>query len=155
MGEQVGGFEHCMDGGRGAVIGKVHRLNLPKKRPDGSYTDSVARTHSPHKPKRPRPKGRPSGHRRSPPMPLVMTRHAAPIEDLVVPISLKVSLLALNGQMCKWPIGDPREASFQFCGHRNFNSLPYCEYHARLSYTPRSKQRQPRRAAEQYLAETR
>jgi hypothetical protein len=28
---ELGGFEHCMDGGRSAVIGKVHRLHLPER----------------------------------------------------------------------------------------------------------------------------
>ena len=67
-----------------------------------------------------------------------------PIEDLVVPISLNVSLVALNDQMCKWPIGDPGAEGFHFCGHRNFNSLPYCEYHARLAYQPVSDRRRER-----------
>ena len=67
-----------------------------------------------------------------------------PIEDLVVPISLNVSLLALNDQMCKWPIGDPGAEGFHFCGHRNFNSLPYCEYHSRLAYQPVNDRRRER-----------
>jgi GcrA cell cycle regulator len=67
-----------------------------------------------------------------------------PIEDLVVPISLNVSLVALNDQMCKWPIGDPGAEGFHFCGHRNFNGLPYCEYHARLAYQPVSDRRRER-----------
>ena len=67
-----------------------------------------------------------------------------PIEDLVVPISLNVSLLALNDQMCKWPIGDPGVEGFHFCGHRNFNSMPYCEYHARLAYQPVNDRRRER-----------
>ena len=41
-----------------------------------------------------------------------------PIEDIVVPISLNVSLMELNDQMCKWPIGDPGADDFHFCGHR-------------------------------------
>ncbi|MBN9009775.1 MAG: GcrA cell cycle regulator [Rhizobiales bacterium] len=67
-----------------------------------------------------------------------------PIEDLVVPISLNVSLLALNDQMCKWPIGDPGADGFHFCGHRSFNSLPYCEYHSRVAYQPVNDRRRDR-----------
>ena len=67
-----------------------------------------------------------------------------PIEDLVVPISLNVSLLALNDPMCKWPIGDPGAEGFHFCGHRSFNSLPYCEYHSRLAYQPVNDRRRER-----------
>ena len=67
-----------------------------------------------------------------------------PMEDVVVPISLNVSLMALNDSMCKWPIGDPTDESFHFCGHKNFNGLPYCEYHSRLAYQPPSDRRRDR-----------
>jgi GcrA cell cycle regulator len=31
---------------------------------------------------------------------------------------------------CKWPIGDPQEADFRFCGHKTENILaPYCPHH--------------------------
>ena len=67
-----------------------------------------------------------------------------PIEDLVVPISLNVSLMDLNDSMCKWPIGDPTAENFCFCGHRNFNGLPYCEYHSRIAYQPVERRRDRR-----------
>jgi GcrA cell cycle regulator len=67
-----------------------------------------------------------------------------PIEDLVVPISLNVSLMELNDTMCKWPIGDPTAENFCFCGHRNFNGLPYCEYHSRIAYQPVERRRDRR-----------
>jgi GcrA cell cycle regulator len=37
--------------------------------------------------------------------------------------------------MCKYPIGDPTEADFAFCG-RASASGPYCQDHARLAYQP-------------------
>jgi GcrA cell cycle regulator len=70
-----------------------------------------------------------------------------PIEDVVVPIPLNVPLLNLNDQMCKWPIGEPSSDGFMFCGHKNWNSLPYCEYHSRLAYQPVDRRRDRRSEA--------
>ena len=72
------------------------------------------------------------------------------LEDIVVPISLKVSLLALNDTMCKWPEGDPGTEGFHFCGHRNWNGLPYCEYHSRLAYQPVDRRRDRDRRSSGY-----
>jgi GcrA cell cycle regulator len=45
------------------------------------------------------------------------------------------SVLSLNESMCKYPIGDPTDASFAFCG-RGSAGGPYCADHARLAYQP-------------------
>ena len=134
---------------RNAVIGKVHRLSLsgrakpasnnprPRKLRAASADRSMTRTFV-------------SGN-------TVMKTHAHPaprrlpapvaLEDIVVPISMKVSLLALSDTMCKWPEGDPGTEGFHFCGHRNWNSLPYCEYHSRLAYQPVDRRRDRRNAS--------
>lgn len=135
---------------RNAVIGKVHRLNLSGRAKPAS---------SPARPRKTRATSAAPSHRPSAPRALVHGNAAlkmqptpaprrvpaqVPFEDLVVPISLRVSLLALNDQMCKWPIGDPGAEGFHFCGHRNFNNLPYCEYHSRLAYQPVNDRRRDR-----------
>jgi len=132
---------------RNAVIGKVHRLSL-------SGRAKPAAT-GPRPPRKPRAAASPPRHPRAyiaGNTALKVHAHPAPrrapnpvpIEDLVVPISLNVSLVALNDQMCKWPIGDPGAEGFHFCGHRNFNGLPYCEYHSRLAYQPVNDRRRDR-----------
>jgi GcrA cell cycle regulator len=130
---------------RNAVIGKVHRLNLSGRAKPVSSTPRPRkmRTAPPHRTTRSYVSGNTALKVHAHP---VARRVPAPvpIEDLVVPISLKVSLLALNDQMCKWPIGDPGSEGFHFCGHRNFNSLPYCEYHSRLAYQPVNDRRRDR-----------
>jgi GcrA cell cycle regulator len=134
---------------RNAVIGKVHRLSLSGRAKPASS--------GPRTPRKPRS---PSSHRSSARSftagntALKMHAHPAPrrlpaprpVEDIVVPISLNVSLLALNDAMCKWPIGDPGIEGFHFCGHKNFNGLPYCEYHSRVAYQPVGDRRRDRRA---------
>jgi GcrA cell cycle regulator len=133
---------------RNAVIGKVHRLNLSGRAKPASSAPRPPRKARPVSPHRPSTRGFVSGNNA-----LKVHAHPAPrripalvpIENLVVPISLRVSLLALNDQMCKWPIGDPTAEDFHFCGHRNFNGLPYCEYHSRVACQPVNDRRRDRR----------
>lgn len=136
---------------RNAVIGKVHRLNLSGRAKPASTQARPRKARQTN--------AAPAAHRHVAPRPIVQGNNAmkmqpsvaprrtpvqVPFEDLVVPISLKVSLLALNDQMCKWPLGDPGTEGFHFCGHRSFNSLPYCEYHSRLAYQPVNDRRRDR-----------
>jgi GcrA cell cycle regulator len=131
---------------RNAVIGKVHRLSLSGRAKPASSTPRPrkARPATPHRPgSRAFVSGNNALKVHAQPAPR-RTPAPVPIEDLVVPISLNVSLLALNDQMCKWPIGDPGADGFHFCGHRSFNSLPYCEYHSRVAYQPVNDRRRER-----------
>ena len=131
---------------RNAVIGKVHRLSLSgrAKPASSSPRQRKVRTSSPH-----RPSGR---HYVSGNTALKTHAQLAPrrmpspalIEDIVVPISLNISLMALTEQMCKWPIGDPGADGFHFCGHRNWSGTPYCEYHNRVAYQPADRRRDRR-----------
>jgi GcrA cell cycle regulator len=46
------------------------------------------------------------------------------------------SILTLTDRVCKWPIGDPRQPDFHFCGRASAEGLPYCAEHARRAYQP-------------------
>ena len=37
---------------------------------------------------------------------------------------------------CRWPIGDPRQADFHFCGAPQLAGRPYCELHWRMAFQP-------------------
>jgi GcrA cell cycle regulator len=37
---------------------------------------------------------------------------------------------------CRWPIGDPRQADFHFCGDATQAGRIYCELHWRLAFQP-------------------
>ena len=49
--------------------------------------------------------------------------------------------------MCRWPIGDPGEPEFHFCGRKSCGTLPYCEHHARMAYQPVQARRREKRFA--------
>ena len=50
------------------------------------------------------------------------------------------NVLTLSDRVCKWPIGDPNDQTFAFCG-RGACSGPYCADHARLAYQPSQAKR--------------
>ncbi len=52
-----------------------------------------------------------------------------------------IPLVDLKAQECRWPLGDPREAHFGFCGHASVAGLPYCAEHTRMAYQPVSRNR--------------
>ncbi len=114
---------------RNAVIGKVHRLGLA-----GRATPSRP-AKRPVRPARPRTLGpsAPRGLRPPSSVPLVVIPDLEPVkfED-----GKAASVLTLNESMCKYPIGDPTDADFAFCGRSSFDKHPYCQDHARLAYQP-------------------
>lgn len=116
-------FEHCQDGGRSAVIGKVYRLKL-------SPRDLSARCRSPRRCRPPRPSTvvyQPKTRRLPPPSP------ASPLPLPGVTDVARVSLLDLQPHHCRWPVGEPTRG---FCGCPALVGLPYCEPHARRAYRP-------------------
>ena len=42
----------------------------------------------------------------------------------------------LERNECRWPIGDPRDADFHFCGATQLSGRPYCELHWRMAFQP-------------------
>lgn len=45
-----------------------------------------------------------------------------------------VSMMDLDARSCRWPLGDPRDERFSFCGDGNIPGLPYCEAHSKVAY---------------------
>jgi GcrA cell cycle regulator len=134
---------------RNAVIGKVHRLGLSGR----------AKTPSSSSSPRPRKARAPSHVFRSIRNAMrgntALAAHAVaayeaeiepepePLEN-VIPIGQRCSILELTEEKCHWPIGDPGQADFFFCGGNTVIGLPYCGYHARIAYQPASDRRRDR-----------
>lgn len=139
---------------RNAVIGKVHRLGLsgrakaapsaasrmrpkaaaPQQRRPQTQTTATPRTatsygshgsaalamsHA--------PAPRPTPVARVVPIQLVET---APLQ------SEHVTIMELRENMCRWPIGDPSQPEFRFCGGRSTPGAAYCPHHSQLAYQP-------------------
>ena len=107
---------------RNAVIGKVHRLGLAGRAKSPSSTVSTPR---PAPAPRAAPRAAPSGAPRTAirgntalalsPEPMIETRPVF-LEDVVVPMSLRVTIVDLKESMCRWPLGDPSSSEFRYCG---------------------------------------
>ena len=123
---------------RNAVIGKVHRLGL-----SGRATSSRSSSPRPRRVQAPRQHRAPSlmfGTRGNVALKPVYEEEIepapAPIEELYIPPAERATILTLKEAMCRWPIGDPQESEFHFCGKRKVVGLPYCEFHARRAFQP-------------------
>jgi len=58
----------------------------------------------------------------------------------------RLDLLSLTERTCKWPIGDPTEENFHFCGLPSVPGKPYCEHHVAVAFQPMSTRRDRARA---------
>ncbi|MDB5478075.1 MAG: GcrA cell cycle regulator [Alphaproteobacteria bacterium] len=55
-----------------------------------------------------------------------------------------VSILELNERTCRWPVGDPRDAGFGYCGAESYMAHPYCAEHVAIAFqAPNRKDRKP------------
>mgnify|MGYP001307963677 CR=1 FL=1 len=40
----------------------------------------------------------------------------------------------INGRACMWPVGDPKQPDFHFCGAPTEPNRPYCASHCAVAY---------------------
>lgn len=74
---------------------------------------------------------------------LELNARPSPIKKTTAPKPVKkkvqkegnVSLLDLKLNSCRWPIGEPKDADFHFCGKDTVTGKPYCSEHCKLAYT--------------------
>jgi len=136
---------------RNAVIGKVFRLGL-----SGRVKASCGHGATPQPQKFAR---RPSSSRTSgqtligntalamQPM-LIVEPLADATEDIVVSLCEPVTLMELRESMCRWPIGDPAQSEFRYCGAKKLPGAgPYCACHANVAYHGHDRRRERQRAA--------
>lgn len=131
---------------RNAVIGKVHRLGLSGRATPSRPVKRPPRLARPKPQHLPRVAGARDGQMalRTEATPLVETE--AFVEPQRLPNGDMVTVLTVKDSMCKWPIGDPAEATFGFCGRQSDGTTPYCAEHGRVAFQPAKKRE--RRARE-------
>lgn len=107
---------------RNAVIGKAHRLKLSNRLSPIQQNNKKPVAAKPVEEKAP---------------PQKISKKPAPSD-----MNIKgVSLAALKEKMCRWPIGDPKEPDFRFCGGHSVAGLPYCDDHAKVAYQAATRNR--------------
>ena len=135
---------------RNAVIGKVHRLGL-----SGRAAPSRPARHPEAKPA-PRPRAQPAAPAKAqqskpaaPAQSVVRAEPAAPVEAERLASGEYATVLTLKDSMCKWPIGDPADPKFAFCGRKS-DCGPYCSEHAKVAFQPQRKRERKRNDDEAY-----
>lgn len=108
---------------RNAVIGKAHRLGLPRRKDE--VTIRITGTPRPL-PSVARPKARQWNS-----YPDIFETVEGVLKK---PRSKKLQIATLTSTSCKWPHGDPKSNDFHFCGHDVVLGRVYCLYHCRISY---------------------
>lgn len=129
---------------RNAVIGKVHRLGLSGRatpsRPPSRVGSAL----------RPRPAVRPAPSKPGSTAPRttantgvapLRTPNYARSRPAAVADGDYASILTLSDHICRWPIGDPGDADFKFCGKKCKPGSPYCDTHAQMAYQPVRKRK--------------
>ena len=59
-----------------------------------------------------------------------------PLTDAGIPFSQRCSLLDLSECNCRWPVGEPGNAAFFYCGAEPVAGKPYCAAHCARAYRP-------------------
>jgi hypothetical protein len=50
-----------------------------------------------------------------------------------------VDIWGLDSSRCKWPLGEPGDDAFRFCGDARADRSSYCAHHHQIAYPPRVK----------------
>jgi GcrA cell cycle regulator len=146
---------------RNAVIGKAHRLGLtgrpsPIKR-EGTEAAAPRRKPAAQRRQQPAVAAMPAPRHVAPqastmPAPSAQAepRYAAPAPELSetraepqvaaqkAPSAPRVAAQA-GSKSCSWPVGDPKQPGFHFCGDAAEAGRPYCAHHCGIAYHRKSE----------------
>lgn len=122
---------------KNSIIGKVHRLCLtarpsPIKKTETKATEKKVTA----KEKAVKEKSKSSESR--------IEKAAAKETEIkatpkAVTENTNIPLVKLDNHTCRWPMGDPRDDDFCFCGKRIRTGQTYCEEHAAIAYVKAGK----------------
>lgn len=134
---------------RNAVIGKVHRLGLAGRATTSRTKTVRPRTRSATAKRAAKPRALSPASSALRQLYMADAEPFEPMaEELIIPVAERKSILTLVECSCRWPIGDPQEADFHFCGRTKVMGLPYCDVHARRAFQPPQSRRRDREVAE-------
>ena len=128
---------------KNSVVGKVHRIGLSSRpspikiKPDGTQESALTCSNDENKTNAVENTARPSDIET-----FSETDAIAVTEDCNEDISQSCSSLVtkltdLDSHTCRWPIGDPKDEDFHFCGKKIKTGQTYCEEHSAIAYVRR------------------
>ena len=145
---------------RNAVIGKVHRLGLAGRAKTPIRAAAPRAAHAAHVASSP-PRAAPVRRFAATTALALYVRADArmrpePRRDVVVPMSLRVTIVELKEAMCRWPLGDPTSPNSAIAAQPTEATGPYCAHHGKLAYQPvQDRRRERERRAQKLLDATR
>ena len=114
---------------RNAVVGKLARSGIRLKSVRANPRPNTGTANRPVVKRRPRPRAKwglvlePS---LNPPQKIAAGKVALTVTESLRP---SVTFAELQLHHCRWPIGEPGQPGFGFCGCRRTDDRPYCEVH--------------------------
>ncbi len=149
---------------RNAVIGKVHRLGLagrampsrPVKRVAVKVKPvvlSVAKETIAKPIAKPVIEDAPAKREIIAGRPVPADTHALEAANKRTHDGALIGVLDLGRNMCKWPIGDPTDPDFGFCGSKTHGDWPYCKDHGEIAYQPQLNRRGPQSNSDKIIEE--
>ena len=118
---------------RNSIIGKIHRMGWAKERAEHPKRAQQ---------QRPRVRAKPRGgvtafnnfnvKKAEPPSPVPPT----PLPDLRISLPQRRSISQLENGFCRYPVGEPGEANFFYCGGRTKGDRVYCRKHWAIAHRP-------------------
>lgn len=143
---------------KNSIVGKVHRLGLSgRPSPIKKKEDAAPQKPAAEKPleKKAAPTPHPSKEvAKEPAAPKKVVADKAkeevelPEEEMRAPLAKEervfkpghiFSLTDLDNHTCRWPIGDPKDDNFHFCGKKVRIGQTYCDEHSAIAYVKPSK----------------
>lgn len=126
---------------RNAVIGKAHRLGL-SSRPSpikAGQPGAAPRSKKKAAPRRATARRRPAPAtaRAKPERPTAPRLSDA--ERRLLAVQPQPAPANYRGPTCQWPIGDPGQDEFRFCGAPASQGRPYCDAHCQIAYRRREE----------------
>ena len=116
---------------RNAVIGKAHRLGLSGRMASKSKNNGISIIRK----KR------------------IHTAKNQKIIDIAPTINEPMNptpFQDIKDGLCRWPLGEPEEVDFKFCGRNTNEGYVYCQSHYKQAYQPLSKVRERKKIRKKF-----
>lgn len=118
---------------KNSIIGKVHRLCLTARpSPIKKATESDGKKSSDTKGRGLKNTGQSANNSENENEKFLSSANTV-VEETNIP------LVKLDNHTCRWPLGDPRDDDFCFCGKKVRAGQTYCDEHAAVAYVKQGK----------------
>ena len=116
---------------RNAVIGKAHRLGLAGRMASKSKNNGISII-------------------RKKRINLSKSQKVIDISPIIDEPMNPTSFENIKDGLCRWPLGDPGEMDFKFCGRNTNEGFVYCSAHYKQAYQPLSKVRERKKSRKKF-----